>query len=183
MVTAQPSLSSASFVEEPGFLDIRNYRVGSSPCLSDPPRTTPLEQGEAPPDPADALRIRCDLLNEFQTDEFPQATPSPIIRRWYFNDSLVYEAPVDTAPNLNVNFTAMFPSLNPANNLLVYDNDGFISIGTDPEEAFGNSTGLRFNAVYGNWTCSISNPLGTDVARFGTILRECGKESVDVCSI
>ena len=178
VVTAQPSLSSASFVPEPGFLDIRNYRVGSSPCLSDPPNTMPPAQGGLSRDPADSLRIRCDLLNEFLGNECPRATPDPIIRRWYFNGVLVYEAPVDTAPNLNPDFLAMFPSLDPANDLLVYDNDGFISISTDPEEAFGNRTGLRFDAVYGNWTCSIMNPLGTDVARFGTILRECGKTCV-----
>ena len=83
-------------------------------------------------------------------------------------------------PNLNPDFLAMFPSLDPDNDLLVYGNDGFISIGTDPEDAFANRTDLSFAAVYGNWTCSIRNPLGTDVARFGTLLRECGKKCVDV---
>ena len=143
----------------------------------------PPAQGGLSPDPADSLWIRCDLLNYFLTDEFPRATPSPIIQRWYFNGVLVYEAPVDTAPNLNLDFLAMFPSLDPDNDLLVYGNDGFISIGTDPEEAFVNRTDVSFAAVYGNWTCSIRNPLGTDVARFGTILRPCGKKFVDVCSI
>ena len=51
---------------------------------------------------------------------------------------------------------------------------------TDIEDSLANRTDISFDAVFGNWTCSLSNPLGTAVARFGTILRECGK--IYVCS-
>ena len=72
----------------------------------------------------------------------------------------------------------MFPTLDPANNVVLYFNQGWVSIRTDIEEVFVNRTDISFDAVFGNWTCSLSNSLGTDVARFGTILRQCGKKYV-----
>ena len=33
---------------------------------------------------------------------------------------------------------------------------------------------VSFDAVHGNWTCSLSNSLGTDVARLGQKKTECG---------
>ena len=157
---------------------IRNYRVGSSPCLNNPPDITPPAQGEPAPDPEAELRIRCDLANAQLTDtsEFPPVTPGPITRRWYFNGVLIYEAALGTAPVPTPEFLAMFPTLDPSNNLILYGNQGWITIHTDIEGVFVNRTDISFDDVFGNWTCSLSNPLGTDVARFGTILTECGKK-------
>ena len=166
-------LSAGSFVETGG---IREFRVGSSPCLSNPPDIKPPAQGEPSPDPEIELRIRCDLENAqlTVTSENPRATPSPITRTWYFNGDLIYKAILDSTPQVNENITNMFPAI-------VFANQGWIAIQTDIEDIFANRTdNATFGDVFGNWTCSLSNPLGTDTARFGTILRECGKTCLSI---
>ena len=118
------------------------------------------------------------------TSENPPVTPGPITRRWYFNGDLVYESALGTAPTVSQEFIAKYPSLDPEINLILYANQGWITIyTTDVEFIFKDRTDISFSAVYGNWTCSLTNPLGTDVARFGTILRECGKKICNATTI
>ena len=124
--------------------------------------------------------IGCDVVTDVIGRPFP-----PPDRRWYKDGVLVYQLPAlelrNPTPQVmdNDEFNARFPLLTPsgndADNILILNDDGSISLSFINIAFSGRDFDVdeALNQLSGNWTCSVNNSMGTETAT--TIFGECGK--------
>lgn len=134
-----------------------------------------------------SLQLGCDVINDPLNPPLPLPTPT---RSWFKDGELIYSALLDDPPDaskfLMNNTIFVLGVLDPATLTLpsdgkIYYNTQVVNI-TSPSliahiTTIDQAREEVFDFVLGNWTCVVSNNLGT--VSLQHIISECGKYSLE----